>query len=65
VSYSTRMDDFMLASTILVFASLLAVVASTRLARTDRIKAAGRIDRWGRRLYPVLFAGIIVWTLVV
>ncbi len=55
VAYLTRMDIFILASTILVFASLLEVVLTSYLARTDKLAAARWIDRLMRVAFPLAF----------
>lgn len=64
VSYLTRMDTFMLGSTILVLLSLVEVAISNNLAMADKKVAAVRVDRWSRVLFPVVFAALLVWSLV-
>lgn len=59
VSYVTRMDLFLLGSTVLVFATLLEVVVTSTLARRERLEGARRIDRVARVLFPLLFALVI------
>ncbi len=58
VPYLTRMDWFLLASTLLVFVGLVAVVADLQLGETR----AGRLDRVMKVAYPVAF---VVLTLAV
>jgi hypothetical protein len=65
IPYTTRLDTFILASTVLVFLSLLHVMVTTRLARSDRAPLARRIDRWSRVLVPLAFAVVTVLSLVV
>ena len=54
-SYLTRLDYFILYSTILVFASLVEVVATSTLAKHNRLKLANNIDRWCRVVFPLAF----------
>lgn len=65
IPYTTRLDTFILASTILVFFSLLQVMLTTRLARRDRVELARRIDHWSRVLVPLAFAVVTVLSLIV
>jgi hypothetical protein len=55
VSYLTRLDYFILGSTILVFASLIEVVVTSSYARTGRLERARAIDRWSSWLFPAIF----------
>jgi hypothetical protein len=55
ISYLTRMDSFILVSTILVFASLIEVIITSTLARSGRLEIARSLDRWCRGLFPALF----------
>src|SRR2546430_14526705 len=50
--YMTRLDAFILTSTLLVFFSLIAVVATIILANTQQKKRAARIDRHCRAIVP-------------
>ncbi len=59
VSYLTRMDIFILLSTILVYASLIEVVVTSKFAKNDKIHQARALDLWMRWLFPsilVIFA---------
>jgi hypothetical protein len=56
IPYMTRMDYFILGSTILVFASLLEVVFTYHLARVERLTKARWVDRCMRLLFPISFA---------
>jgi hypothetical protein len=53
--YMTRLDVFILASTLLVFFSLIEVVATIILDNTQKKKRAVRIDRYCRFIFPVIF----------
>ncbi|NQT33299.1 MAG: hypothetical protein HQ594_06485 [Candidatus Omnitrophica bacterium] len=54
-SYLTRLDYFILFSTILVFASLLEVVITSALAKNNMLEQARAIDRWARWIFPGAF----------
>ena len=56
IHYLTRMDEFLLGSTVLVFASLVEVVVTSSLARGDQLQRARRVDRWARWLFPLGFS---------
>jgi hypothetical protein len=58
VSYLTRMDDFILASTVLVFLSLVEGVVTSRLAAGGRLAIARQMDRHARWVFPVAFLAI-------
>jgi hypothetical protein len=64
IPYSTRLDTFVMSSTVLVFVALVTVTFTTTLARRGREDAAKRIDRWLRGLAPLAFAAATVFTLV-
>ncbi|MHC4714972.1 MAG: hypothetical protein ACYTAN_17150 [Planctomycetota bacterium] len=55
VSYLTRLDYFILASSLLVFASLVEVVITSAMAHVDRLTLARRVDRLARVLFPLVF----------
>ena len=62
ISYLTRMDWFILFSTILVYTSLVAVIVTAAYARKGNSTLAMRIDcasRWG---FPLFF--VIAWGLI-
>lgn len=62
--YLTVLDRFILASSILVFLSLVEVVVTTTLALRGRIDTARTLDRQARWVFPsvfVLLAGVIFW----
>jgi multisubunit Na+/H+ antiporter MnhB subunit len=62
ISYLTQLDTFILASTVLVFLSLIEVTVTTRLARIDRLETALLLDRWSRLVFPVAFGVVAVFT---
>ena len=64
VEYMTRLDLFILGSSILIFASLVQVVITSSLAKSDRLFEAREIDLWCRWLFPVVFVLIALETLV-
>jgi hypothetical protein len=64
IPYLTRMDYFLLASTVLVFASLIEVTITAYYARADRVDRALRIDRWARWLFVGTFIFFMLYALV-
>ena len=60
ISYLTRLDFFILASTVVVFASLVEVVVTSHLARTGRLATARRVDRSMRIVFPGAFAAVLL-----
>jgi cadmium resistance protein CadD (predicted permease) len=65
VSYLTRLDGFILMSTILVFMSLVEVVVTSTLARGDGLAVARRVDRWARTVFPFVFILLSLYALVI
>jgi hypothetical protein len=65
ISYLTRLDFFILGSTILVFASLLEVVITSAYARSGRLAFAVKMDLWCRWLFPGVFAILAFKSLIV
>lgn len=65
VAYATKMDYFILGSTLLVFASLLEVVVTAHLARTEKLKTARWIDRVMRLVFPTAFLLLAIESFVV
>jgi hypothetical protein len=59
VSYITRMDRFILLSTLMVFASLMQTVANTSMIRGRGKSWVERIDRWSRVVYPLLLVVVL------
>lgn len=54
--YLTRLDSFILASTVLVFLSLIEVLVTNKLANRDQMATARKIDRVSRVVFPTGFA---------
>lgn len=64
ISYLTRMDLFLFGSTLLVFASLIEVVLTSRLAKVGRIQLAQNMDAVCRIAFPAAYAYIGYLTLI-
>jgi hypothetical protein len=64
VSYLSRLDYFILGSTLLVFASLIEVVFTSTYAKLGELDRAQAIDRWARVAFPVVFLAMSLWSLV-
>lgn len=64
ISYLTRLDNFILFSTILVYASLIEVVITSSLAKREKFVQAQAIDRWMRLVFPAVFVSMALKTLV-
>jgi hypothetical protein len=64
ISYLTRLDHFLLGSTVLVFLALVQVATCSRLLAADRADAAVRLNFHSRWLFPLgyalLFAAVFV-----
>ena len=60
LSYLTRMDHFLLGSTIILLLVLVEVVVSTYLHGTDRPQRALALDRASRWVFPIAFAALSV-----
>lgn len=59
VSYLTRMDRFILLSTVVVFLSLVQTVASAALVQRGKTRLVQRIDAGSRVVYPVFLLIIL------
>jgi hypothetical protein len=59
VAYMTRLDYFILVSTILVFLTLIQVLVTTTLARANQASSARKWDLWCRWLFPAAFLLLI------
>jgi len=59
VSYLTRMDTFILLSTVIVFIGLVQTVATSTLTRREVPPSVKRIDRWSRVIYPLVLLGVL------
>ena len=64
VSYVTRMDRFILLSTLMVFAGLIQSAWNTVMIRKQKNKTVELIDRWSRALYPLLLMLVLVYSFV-
>jgi hypothetical protein len=60
LSYLTRMDHFLLGSTLLVLLGLIEVIASTHLHGTDRPERALSLNRISRVAFALAFALLLV-----
>ncbi len=58
VSYLTRMDAFILSSTLLVFATLGEAVITSVLTKHGKAKLATKMDRWCRLIVPAGFLAL-------
>lgn len=65
ISYMTRLDYFILGSTILVYASLIEVVITSSYSTVGRLRLATRVDFWCRWLFPGVFAILAFKSLIV
>jgi len=63
VDYMTYLDEFVLASTVLVFLALGQAILTGRLAKIGHEPLADRIDVWSRSIYLLVFAILTVLTL--
>jgi hypothetical protein len=62
--YMTRLDALFLTSTLLVFFSLIEVMATTILDNNQQIERAKKLDRYCRVIFPAIFAIAFVAILV-
>ena len=60
LTYLTRFDYFMLASTVLIFLILLFVAAGAHLVGKGKAPLVHRIDHWARLAFPIVFAALFV-----
>lgn len=65
VSYVTRMDRFILLSTLIVFAGLIQSAWNTVLISKQKDKAAEVVGHYSRMLYPLLLISILIYSFVV
>jgi len=65
VSYLTRLDEFVLGCTVMVFCALGETIIASRFAMRGRENIARNIDKVTRLVYPVLFLLLIIFTLVI
>jgi len=64
VSYLTRLDYFILLSTVLVFATLIEVIVTSWLAKGERLSQAKALDRLMRVLFPAAFLIVAIKSLI-
>ena len=64
VSYMTKMDQFIVVGTVLVFLTLMQVVLTARLAQKGRDVLAKRIDKVSRWVFPCIFVVALVLALL-
>ena len=64
IPYLTRMDMFIFGSTVLVFAALIEVVLTSRLASSDRLDRARRVDVVSRFVFPITFALLAAYSFI-
>jgi len=60
VSYSTRVDTFLLGSRLLVFLALVEAVTTGILAAGGKEALARRLDRWARWVFPASLVVVLV-----
>jgi len=64
IPYMTRLDLFVFGSTLIVFASLIEVVITSRLSTSDKIDRARKVDMICKWVFPIVFALITVYSFV-
>ncbi len=64
VSYVTRMDKFILLSTLIVFAGLIQSTWNTVMIEKADKNRAERIGRWSRVTYPLLLVLVLLYSFV-
>ena len=65
LSYLTRLDEFILWSTVLIFATLLEAVYTSAYEKYGKFHLALTIDRWCRWIFPSMFILVALMTLVI
>ncbi len=64
VDYMTRLDFFILGSTVMIYATLLQAVITTSMAKSGKLFEAREVDLWCRWLFPggfVVLAFEVLW----
>jgi len=61
LTYLTRFDYFMLASTVLIFTILVVVSLEAFLVGRQKVELCNRIDFWARCIFPALFVVVFAW----
>ena len=64
IAYFTRMDMYVLISSILVFSALVEALVTGSLTRAGRAQLAMNMDRACRWIFPSIFVATILFTLV-
>ena len=62
VSYLTRLDYFILGSTLMVFLTLLLVIITANLAKSGQTHLAFRVDRWSRVIFPSMLIFVTLFS---
>ena len=62
IPYLTHFDLFTIGGTVLVFAALFESVATTALWDKERHALAQRINGWSKIMFPLAFAGVVVFS---
>jgi cadmium resistance protein CadD (predicted permease) len=65
ISYLTRLDVFILLSTILIYASLIVVLVTTVYTRKDKPAIATRIDEISRWAFPVFYVASWIGSMMI
>ena len=60
VSYVTRIDRFILLSTLMVFFGLIQTVFNTAMLRKKKNTLVDRVERWSRATYPLLLVLVLL-----
>jgi cadmium resistance protein CadD (predicted permease) len=60
IDYLTRLDDYILSCTALVFFALIEVIISSRMAKHGKLHLARTIDRWSRWVFIVFFVIVLL-----
>ena len=55
VPYTTRIDEFVLMGTVIVFIALIQAVITSMFAQSNKVNLAGKVDVISRIIFPVLF----------
>ncbi len=65
ISYLTRMDIFVVGSTLLIFLAIVETVFTSMLADKNQIKRAMDMDNFCRIFFPLLFISMTVYSMLV
>jgi hypothetical protein len=64
VNYFTRMDQFILLATVMVFASLIQTVVTCSFARRPEFSWVERVNVWSRLVYPLILTALLLLAFV-